>query len=46
MKKKVRGCEIGIECNPTSNYLIGTFNKYSEHPIISFYNGGLLINKK
>ena len=30
-------CEgIGIETNPSSNYLIGTIKKYEEHPIIRF----------
>uniref|UniRef100_UPI001BD120EB hypothetical protein n=1 Tax=Mucilaginibacter sp. Bleaf8 TaxID=2834430 RepID=UPI001BD120EB len=33
---------IGIECNPTSNYLIGTFKRYAKHPIIRFNNNGLL----
>lgn len=32
---------IGIECNPSSNYLISYFKKYSKHPIINFYNLGL-----
>lgn len=27
---------IGIETNPSSNYLIGTINKYDEHPIFRF----------
>jgi hypothetical protein len=27
---------IGIETNPSSNYLIGTIEKYDEHPIIRF----------
>ena len=27
---------ISIECNPTSNYLIGTFSQYDEHPIMQF----------
>lgn len=27
---------IGIETNPSSNYLIGTIQKYEEHPIIRF----------
>lgn len=35
-------CELSmrgvmIECNPTSNYLIGTFRDYSQHPIFRFY---------
>lgn len=32
---------IMIECNPTSNYLIGTFERYDEHPITTFNNIGL-----
>ncbi|WP_234117229.1 hypothetical protein [Clostridium hydrogenum] len=32
---------IGIETNPSSNYLIGTFKRYDKHPIINFYNLGL-----
>lgn len=32
---------IAIECNPSSNYLIGTLKKYSEHPITNFFNLGL-----
>lgn len=27
---------IGIETNPSSNYLIGTIKKYDEHPILRF----------
>lgn len=27
---------IAIECNPTSNRLIGYFNRYDQHPILSF----------
>ncbi|WP_046755677.1 amidohydrolase family protein [Kordia jejudonensis] len=34
----VRDLNIGVECNPTSNYLIGTIDKYSKHPIKDFYN--------
>jgi len=32
---------IMIECNPTSNYLIGTFRRYDAHPIFRFNNVGL-----
>lgn len=32
---------IIIECNPTSNVLIGTFGKYGKHPILRFNNLGL-----
>lgn len=45
MQREIAVKGIGIECNPSSNYLIGTFNKYSEHPIVNFYNLGLTINK-
>lgn len=37
---------IMIECNPTSNYLIGTFRKYEQHPIFRFYNTGLAACKE
>lgn len=33
---------IMIECNPTSNYLIGTFRRYDRHPILRFHNAGLV----
>lgn len=42
-KESIKQLNIGIECNPTSNYLIGTFDKYAKHPILSFYNLGLEI---
>lgn len=29
---------IGIECNPSSNWLIGTFKNYLKHPIFKFNN--------
>lgn len=32
---------IGIETNPSSNYLIGTIRKYDEHPILRFNSGKL-----
>ena len=32
---------IGIETNPSSNLMIGTFERYEEHPITTFYNAGL-----
>jgi adenosine deaminase len=35
--------ELGIECNPSSNYLIGTFGKYVQHPIKRFFNSGLTL---
>ena len=33
---------IMIECNPTSNYLIGTFGRYDQHPIMRFNSAGLV----
>lgn len=33
---------VMIECNPTSNYLIGTFRRYDMHPIFRFNNVGLV----
>lgn len=41
MKKWIAKCGIGIETNPSSNYLIGTFRRYDRHPIFDFYNLGL-----
>lgn len=35
---------IGIETNPSSNYMIGTFKRYAKHPIIKFYNKGLVLD--
>lgn len=32
---------IVIECNPSSNVLIGTFGSYSRHPLFRFYGGRL-----
>ena len=29
---------IGIETNPSSNFMIGTISRYDEHPITQFYN--------
>lgn len=41
MQNTVRECGIGIECNPSSNVLIGTFKRYDKHPILKFNNLGL-----
>lgn len=32
---------ISVECNPTSNVLIGTFDQYAEHPLFRFNNYGI-----
>lgn len=37
---------ISIECNPTSNLLIGSFTQYYKHPITRFNNFGLEENCK
>lgn len=36
MRKEIFEKGICIECNPTSNVLIGTFKKYIKHPILLF----------
>ncbi len=36
MIRKLVKTGIGIETNPSSNYLIGTIQKYEEHPILRF----------
>jgi hypothetical protein len=41
MQKEIAAMGIGIETNPSSNYLIGTFRRYDKHPVISWYNLGL-----
>lgn len=38
MRFHIAKCGIGIECNPSSNYLIGTFRDYLKHPIFQFDN--------
>ncbi len=41
MMHDIKDCNIAIETNPTSNYLIGTFKRYAKHPITKFFNLGL-----
>lgn len=41
MQQHIACLGIGIECNPSSNYLIGTFKDYANHPIFVFNNDGL-----
>lgn len=36
LQKKIVDREIALECNPTSNVLIGTFRRYDMHPILRF----------
>ena len=44
MKNGIAKLGIGIETNPSSNYLIGSFKRYDKHPIFSFYNLGLTVS--
>lgn len=37
---------LSIECNPSSNYKIGEFYRFDEHPISKFYNNKLFTDKK
>ena len=36
MMQRLMAHGICIECNPSSNYLIGTFRRYDKHPIFRF----------
>ncbi len=42
MLKEFAKLNIAIECNPSSNYLIGTFRRYAKHPISRLFNLGLV----
>ncbi|MGL5634749.1 MAG: hypothetical protein ACRCX8_18245 [Sarcina sp.] len=37
MRRDITEKGIGIECNPSSNILISTFDRYDEHPIINLH---------
>lgn len=41
MQNRIAHRGLGIETNPSSNYVIGTFKNYAKHPIFNFYNKGL-----
>lgn len=41
MQKQIAGIGIGIETNPSSNVLIGSFKRYDKHPLITFNDSGL-----
>lgn len=43
MMRRLMDIGICIECNPSSNFLIGTFRKYDMHPIFRFNSFGLHI---
>lgn len=38
MQEYIGGKGLAIECNPSSNVLIGTFQSYEKHPIFRFNN--------
>jgi len=38
LQKVVAKKGIGIEVNPSSNYHIGTFKRYDNHPMLNLYN--------
>lgn len=38
MRHELASKHIAIECNPTSNQVIGTYKRYANHPIIAFNN--------
>ncbi|MBO5971085.1 MAG: hypothetical protein J6S14_21630 [Clostridia bacterium] len=44
MRYDISRRNIGVECNPSSNYLIGTFKDYLKHPIFKFNNKHLFPN--
>jgi len=44
MQFEIAAKHIAIECNPSSNVLIGTFKRYDKHPIVNFFNLGLTNN--
>lgn len=41
MQHKLASRGIFIECNPSSNVLIGSFNKYRDHPLFRFNRYGI-----
>ncbi len=46
MQEEICMLGLGIETNPSSNYLIGTFRRYDKHPIIGWYNYGLTLDQE
>lgn len=44
MQQYIGSMGIGIESNPTSNFLISTMSSYAEHPILQFYNKDLVVD--
>lgn len=46
MMEKIMIRGIAVECNPSSNHLIGTFDRYDEHPIFRFNHFGLNLSEQ
>lgn len=46
MRRWISRLGIGIETNPSSNYLIGIFKRYDKHPVFGFYNLGLTYSQE
>lgn len=46
MQFEVRRKNIYIETNPSSNYVISSFKRYSKHPMLNFFNLGLTYDPK
>ncbi len=44
LQREIARRNICIETNPTSNYVIGTFRRFANHPITNFFNLGLTAN--
>lgn len=42
LQMKIAEAGIGIEANPSSNQLIGTFRRYEDHPMLNLNNEGLV----
>ena len=38
LRMELSSMHIAIECNPTSNHVIGTYKRYAKHPIFKFNN--------
>lgn len=43
-QREIAQKHLGIETNPSSNCLIGTFRRYDKHPLLRFFNLGLEID--
>lgn len=44
LRRKIAKKHILVETNPSSNYLIGEYKHYDQHPLVKFYNESLAIS--